>query len=53
MDKNDRKKFDRKQLTPDGDLPKLYNYSGRRFDIVDVIGQFDKDANGNTMLRMN
>lgn len=38
IDKNGRKKFDKKQLTADGDLPKMFNYNGRRFDINDVIG---------------
>ena len=38
IDKNGRKKFDKKQLTPDGDLPKMFNYNGRRFDINDIIG---------------
>lgn len=39
-------KFDSTQLTQDGDLPKLFNYNGRRFDIADTIGQVDKDQNG-------
>ena len=43
---NGRKKFDKTQLTKDGDLPKLFNYSGKRFDIKDVMGQFDKDEHG-------
>jgi hypothetical protein len=30
-------------MTPDGDLPKFFNYNGRRFDITDIIGQIDKD----------
>ena len=30
----------------DGDLPKLFNYHGKRFDIKDVMGQFEKDQNG-------
>lgn len=47
IDNRDRKKFDATHMTPDGDLPKLFNYNGRRFDIVDTIGQLDKDANGN------
>jgi len=47
IDNNDRKKFDKNQTTQDGDLPKLFNYNGRRFDIVDTIGQFDKDSKGN------
>jgi len=49
VDKNGRKKFDRRQLQQDGDLPKLFNYNGKRFDVKDVIGQFDKDAMGNIM----
>ena len=49
VDKQGRKKFDRKQLD-DGDIQKLLNYSGRRFDIKDVIGVFDKDANRNIIV---
>ena len=44
IDNRDRKKVDATHMTPDGDLPKLFNYNGRRFDIVDTIGQLDKDA---------
>jgi hypothetical protein len=33
-----RKKFDKAHMTAEGDLPKLFNYNGRRFDIVDTIG---------------
>mmetsp|Transcript_21102 Transcript_21102/g.32699 ORF Transcript_21102/g.32699 Transcript_21102/m.32699 type:complete len:196 (+) Transcript_21102:7191-7778(+) len=33
-------------MTREGDLPKLYNYNGRRFDITDTLGQVDKDSNG-------
>lgn len=47
LDNKDRKKFDATHMTPDGDLPKLFNYNGRRFDIVDTIGQLEKDSNGN------
>jgi len=46
VDKHGRKKFDRKQLEND-DLQKLLNYSGKRFDIKDIMGVFDKDANRN------
>jgi hypothetical protein len=46
IDNHDRKKFDKAHLTEDGDLPKLFNYNGRRFDIVDTLGQVDKDKNG-------
>lgn len=38
IDNHNRKKFDKTHMTPDGDLPKLFNYNGRRFDIVDTIG---------------
>lgn len=38
IDNHGRKKFDKKQMTKDGDLPKLFNYNGRRFDITDCIG---------------
>ena len=37
-----------KQLD-DGDIQKLLNYSGKRFDIKDVMGVFDKDAGRNIM----
>ena len=47
IDIHGRKKFDKQQVTADGDLPKLFNYNGRRFDIVDTLGQVEKDALGN------
>jgi hypothetical protein len=40
-------------LTPDGDLPKLYNLNGRRFDVNDVCGVFDRDALGNIAPKKN
>jgi len=46
IDNHERKKFDKAHLTEDGDLPKLFNYNGRRFDVVDTLGQVDKDRNG-------
>ena len=49
VDNYGRKKIHRQQATPDGDLHRMYNYNGRRFDIVDTLGQLDKDANGNIM----
>jgi hypothetical protein len=51
IDNYGRKKFDKSQLTTDGDLPKLFNYNGRRFDITDTIGQVDKDEDGNIIPR--
>jgi hypothetical protein len=46
LDKDGRKKFDKRQ-TNDEDIHKLFNYQGKRFDIKDVMGQFDKDQLGN------
>jgi len=37
-DNHGRKKFDKSHTTSDGDLPKLFNYNGRRYDIADCIG---------------
>lgn len=48
-DKHGRIRFDRRQLE-DGDLQRLYNFSGKRFDIKDVIGAFEKSkSTGNIM----
>jgi hypothetical protein len=49
IDNYDRKKLDKAQMTKDGDIPKLFNNNGKRFDITDVIGQVDKDSNGNIL----
>jgi hypothetical protein len=46
VDIHGRKKFDKMQLQADGDLHKLYNYQGRRFDIKDVMAIFEKTADG-------
>jgi hypothetical protein len=34
-----------------GNLPLLFNYKGKKFDIKDVIGDFDKDRKGNIIIR--
>jgi hypothetical protein len=47
VDNYGRKKFDKKQTMDGGDIPKLFNYNGRRFDVTECIGQFDKDEDGN------
>jgi hypothetical protein len=39
IDAHGRKKFDKMQMTPEGDFPKLFNLNGRRFDIQDLCGQ--------------
>ena len=40
-------------MTDDGDLPKLFNYNGRRFDIKDTIGQFDKSGDNRLLQDKN
>lgn len=40
-------------MTQDGDFPRLFNLNGRRFDIGDVCGQLNKDANGNLVFKKN
>ena len=52
VDKDGRKKFDRRQLNHE-DLHRLYNYEGLRFDIKDVMGQLEKDQNGDIQPQSN
>lgn len=52
LDKHGRKKLDRTQLTSDGDIPRLYNFNARRFDLIDVLGIFDK-INGSVVFQKN
>ena len=49
-DRGLKKKFDKKLLTTDGDLPKLFNYNGRRFDVIDLCGVFERDIKGGIVL---
>lgn len=34
-----------------GDIPLLFNYKGKKFDILEIMGDFDKDRNGNIIIR--
>lgn len=43
------KMFDKCNLI-DGDLPQLLNYAGRKYDIREVIGQFEKDSYGKIII---
>lgn len=52
VDKDGRKKFDRRQLNHE-DLHRLYNYEGLRFDIKDVMGQLERDQNGEIQPQSN
>jgi hypothetical protein len=47
IDIHGRMKLHKAQMTADGDIPTLFNYNGRRFDVTDVIGIVDKDEAGN------
>lgn len=49
VDKNGKLRFDRRQLE-DGDLQRLYNYNGKRFDIKDIIGIFEKNKSNGEIL---
>ena len=40
IDRNGRKKFDRRLLAKHDNLPNLLNFKGKKFDIKDVIGEF-------------
>lgn len=51
IDKHGRKKLDKHQLTDDGEIPKLYTLSGKRYDIRDVMGSFDRDPNDNLVMK--
>ena len=43
IDRNGRKKFDRRLLAKHDNLPNLLNFKGKKFDIKDVIGEFERD----------
>jgi hypothetical protein len=34
----------------DGELPKLFTYSGKRFDVKDTIGVFERDQGDNILI---
>ena len=44
VDRNGRKKFDRRLLAKHDNLPNLLNYKCKKFDIKDVIGHFERDS---------
>lgn len=43
-------KLDAYQLTKDGDIPYLYTYDARSFYIKQVMGEFDRDEDGNIIV---
>lgn len=52
VDRNGRKKFDRRLLAKNDDLPSLLNYKGKKFDIKDVIGDFEREGGtGDSVIR--
>lgn len=47
LDRNGIKRFDWRQLAQfGGQMPKLYTYTGQRFDIHEVMGVFDRKQDG-------
>lgn len=53
VDVHGRKKLNRKVIGDTGDFQKLYNLSGKRFELKDVIGQFDRDQYGQIVIQSN
>ena len=43
-------KLDTYQLTKDGDIPMLYTYDGRNFNIQESMGEFERDDDGNIII---
>jgi hypothetical protein len=37
----------------DGELPKLFNYGGKRFDVKDTIGVFERDQGDNIIIQQH
>lgn len=35
----------------DGELPQLFNYKGKKFNLQEIMGALDKDRNGNIIIR--
>ena len=43
-------KLDSYQLTKDHDIPLLYTYQGKKFNIRNTMGEFDRDEDGNIVM---
>mmetsp|Transcript_32745 Transcript_32745/g.31978 ORF Transcript_32745/g.31978 Transcript_32745/m.31978 type:complete len:132 (-) Transcript_32745:1416-1811(-) len=50
-DRAGRKIFDRRLLGKKDDMPNLLNYRGKKFDVRDVVGDFDRDPEGNAIIK--
>ena len=52
MDKRGRIRLHHKYMEMNrGNLPLLFNYKGKKYDVKDVIGELDKDRQGNIIIR--
>lgn len=51
VDKRGRIRLHNKLLDKDGNMPLLFTYKGKKYDIRDIIGSFDKDRKGNIIIR--
>lgn len=51
-DKRDRTKLHRHIMEQNGgEMPQLFTYKGKKFDLSDVMGALDKDRKGNVIVR--
>jgi len=50
VDKRKRIRLHHK-LLENGTFPSLYNYKGKKYEVTDIIGSFDKDRQGNIIIR--
>lgn len=51
-DKRDRTKLHRHIMEQNGgEMPQLFTYKGKKFDLPDVMGALDKDRKGNVIVR--
>lgn len=52
VDKRGRVKLNKSMLEQNGgDMPQLFNYKGKKFDLKDLMGDLDKDRQGNIIVR--
>lgn len=50
IDRKGRKRFDRRLLAKKDEIPNLLNYKGKKFELRDIIGEFDRDPNTGDIL---
>ena len=54
VDKRTRTKLHKHIMEQNGgEIPQLFTYKGKKFDLLDVMGHLDKDRKGNIIIRRN